>query len=172
MTEIKKVKRIYFIWDFEKEIDWLNEMSMKGWILEKVGFVTYFFKKGNFDEYSINLEVKNSDPDYLELMKELNIEYIGSISNKSYYRRKKLYGNFDLYSDLDSKIFQLEKVEKLLLILAIANLTSALANIIINRNISTFVGIFNILVFALLIYALGRINSKKDNLKTQRNFHE
>jgi len=37
MNEIKKVFRWFWVWDFEKEERWLNEMAAQGWALKKAG---------------------------------------------------------------------------------------------------------------------------------------
>ena len=42
----KTVWKWYFVWDFEKEEEWLNEMAEQGWILSSVGWCRYTFTKG------------------------------------------------------------------------------------------------------------------------------
>ena len=39
MTERMTVRKWFWVWDFEKEEDWLNEMAMNGWALASVGFL-------------------------------------------------------------------------------------------------------------------------------------
>ena len=38
MSELKKVRKWYWIWEFEEEERWLNQMADAGWVLEKLGF--------------------------------------------------------------------------------------------------------------------------------------
>ena len=33
MKEKKTVFKLFFVWDFEKEEHWLNEMAQEGWVL-------------------------------------------------------------------------------------------------------------------------------------------
>ena len=33
MKEKKTVFKLFFVWDFEKEERWLNEMAQEGWVL-------------------------------------------------------------------------------------------------------------------------------------------
>lgn len=33
MREKKTVFKLFFVWDFEKEERWLNEMAQEGWVL-------------------------------------------------------------------------------------------------------------------------------------------
>ena len=41
------VYKVFFLWDFEKEEKWLNEMAAKGLMLTDVGFCRYVLKKGH-----------------------------------------------------------------------------------------------------------------------------
>ena len=43
MESRKTVRKWFWVWDFDKEEDWLNEMAMSGWVLESVGFASYHF---------------------------------------------------------------------------------------------------------------------------------
>lgn len=38
MREKKTVFKLFFVWDFEKEERWLNEMAQEGWVLDNTGF--------------------------------------------------------------------------------------------------------------------------------------
>lgn len=42
----KIIHRTFFVWNFEKEIDWLNDMSRQGWQLCRAGFFVYEFEQG------------------------------------------------------------------------------------------------------------------------------
>ena len=41
MKEKKTVFKLFFVWDFEKEERWLNEMAQEGWVLDTTGSVSY-----------------------------------------------------------------------------------------------------------------------------------
>ncbi len=41
--ERKTLTRWFWVWQFEKEEDWLYEMAASGWVLESVGFCRYTF---------------------------------------------------------------------------------------------------------------------------------
>ena len=43
MKEKKTVFKLFFVWDFEKEERWLNEMAQEGWVLDNTGFSFYTF---------------------------------------------------------------------------------------------------------------------------------
>ena len=57
MNETKKVFKIFFVWDFEKEERWLNQMAMEGWVLEEVSFFGYTFRRCEPGEYILRLEM-------------------------------------------------------------------------------------------------------------------
>lgn len=45
MKEKKTVFKLFFVWDFEKEERWLNEMAQEGWVLDNTGFSFYTAEK-------------------------------------------------------------------------------------------------------------------------------
>ena len=67
-----------------------------------------------------------------------------------YFRRKSEMGPFELNGDLDSRIAQLNTI---------------------NRFISD-VSVINLLCATVLAYAYGRIQGKKDELTRERQLHE
>ena len=55
MKEKKTVFKLFFVWDFEKEERWLNEMAQEGWVLDNTGFSFYTFVRCEPGEYIIRL---------------------------------------------------------------------------------------------------------------------
>lgn len=45
MSETKTLHRNFWVWEFEKEERWLNEMAQEGWALQNAGFCTYTFER-------------------------------------------------------------------------------------------------------------------------------
>ena len=70
MREKKTVFKLFFVWDFEKEERWLNEMAQEGWVLDNTGFSFYTFVRCEPGEYIIRLEM-NPSSDYRAFVKEL-----------------------------------------------------------------------------------------------------
>ena len=103
MREKKTVFKLFFVWDFEKEERWLNEMAQEGWVLDNTGFSFYTFVRCEPGEYIIRLEM-NPSSDYRAFVKELGAEYIGGCVNWVYFRRKAELGSFELLSDIDSRL--------------------------------------------------------------------
>ena len=168
METRKTIRKWFWVWDFEKEEDWLNEMAMNGWLLENVGFATYHFVRCEPGEYSVRLEMRPYDESYVSFMEETGAEYVGRMVMWMYFRKKTEDGPFDLFSDIDSKISHLDKIGKMLCILGGANLIIG----IMNTFNPSHVGWINLLCATLLMYALGRIHGKKEALEKERLLHE
>ena len=45
MKERKTVYKFWFVWDYDKEEKWLNDMAREGWALVDVGFNRFTFEK-------------------------------------------------------------------------------------------------------------------------------
>ena len=163
--ERKIIKKWIWVWDFDKEEQWLNSMAQQGWVLDKVGFCRYEFIPCEPGEYTVRLEMREHDEAYLSLMAETGAEYVGRMVKWIYFRKKTEYGEFDIFSDLDSRLEHLKKISWMLRFVGIANLVIGLANSI---NPYVPLGWVNLLVATLLMYALGRIEGKQEALEQDR----
>lgn len=167
MREKKTVFKLFFVWDFEKEERWLNEMAQEGWVLDNTGFSFYTFVRCEPGEYIIRLEM-NPSSDYRAFVKELGAEYIGGCVNWVYFRRKAELGSFELLSDIDSRLTHLSRIDRMLSLICLANLILGITN---SLNQARY-GWLNLLCAAMLSYALGRIHGMKAALEKQRSLHE
>lgn len=77
MAERKTIYKLWFVWDYDKEEKWLNEMARQGWTLVSVGFLRFTFERCEPEEYIIRLEMRIADDDYISFMEETGAEYIG-----------------------------------------------------------------------------------------------
>ena len=168
MENRKTIRKFFWVWSFEKEEDWLNEMAMNGWVLDRVGFCSYDFVKCEPGEYTVREEMHAFDETYVSFMEETGAEYIGRVFAWSYFRKKTADGPFDLFSDIDSRIGHLDKICKVLTIVGGANLAIGLMNSFSPSRL----GWINLLCATLLMYALGRIHGKKEALEKERLLHE
>jgi len=164
MSERKKVRKVFLVWDFEKEEHWLNEMALSGWLLDKVGFCSYEFIPCIPGEYTLRLEMHPYDEEYIRFMEETGARYIGRMVQWLYFRKKTADGEFDIFSDLDSKINHMDKIGKVLWGVGLANLLIGIVNSFGTVNI----GWVNLLCATGLMYGLGRIHEKKEVLKEKR----
>lgn len=154
MKEKKTVFKLFFVWDFEKEERWLNEMAQEGWVLDNTGFSFYTFVRCEPGEYIIRLEM-NPSSDYRAFVKELGAEYIGGCVNWVYFRRKAELGSFELLSDIDSRLTHLSRINRMLSLICLANLILGIMN---SLNQARY-GWLNLLCAAMLSYALGHESS-------------
>ena len=168
MSERKTVRKWFWVWDFDKEERWLNEMALEGWVLDGVGWCTYHFKKCEPGEYTVRLEMHPSDDAYVSFMEDTGAEYVGRMMMWIYFRKKAADGAFDIYSDIDSKIAHLDRIGKMLAIIGGANLAIG----ILNSFNPSHVGWLNLVCATVLMYALGRIHGKKEALQQARQLYE
>ena len=168
----KVIRKLFWAWDFDKEEEWLENMARNGWVLDGVGFCTYHFIKTEPGEYSVRLQylpIAEENTDYTNLLEESGAERVGRMVQWVYYRKKTADGPFQLFSDLDSRIAHLEKIAKLMLIIAIMNLVIGVVN---SFNPMVRIGWINLLVASLVTYGVGRIHGKKEALEKERLFRE
>ena len=163
--ERKIIKKWIWIWEFDKEERWLNTMAQQGWVLDKLGFCRYEFIPCEPGEYTVRLEMREHDEAYLSFMADTGAEYVGRMMKWIYFRKKTEDGSFDIFSDVDSRIAHLERMCQTMKILGIANLVIGLAN---SLNPVIDFGWVNLLCATLLMYALGRLEGKKEALEKDR----
>ena len=159
------VKKWSWIWEFDKEEQWLNTMVQQGWVLDKTGFCRYEFVRCEPGEYTVRLEMREHDEGYLGFMAETGAEYVGRVLKWIYFRKKTELGQFELFSDLESRVAYLDKMCRMLRGVGIANLLIGVSNTL---TIAHPVAMVNLLAATLLMYALGRIEGKKEALEKER----
>jgi hypothetical protein len=114
------VRRLYFVWDFEKQEKWLSVMAEKGLHLKNVGFGRFDFEEGEPDGYTYRMEWLKHRPgsgesvSYIRFLEETGAEYVASFKHWVYFRKKAADGAFDLYSDLDSRLNHLKRLMTLM----------------------------------------------------------
>ncbi|WP_238881742.1 DUF2812 domain-containing protein [Clostridium sp. YIM B02551] len=90
MRTTKKVFKLFYIFDLEKEENWLREMANKGWFFEKVNYLgVYTFIKGPCTDtiYKIDFNKNISDvEEYYDLFSESGWEFIYKIRFFKYFR--------------------------------------------------------------------------------------
>ena len=168
MTERKTIYKWFFVWDFDKEEQWLNEMALAGWALVSVGYCRYTFEASEPGEYTVRLEMHGYDPQYVDFMSDSGAEYVGRVLQWLYFRKKAADGPFDIFSDIDSRIEHLQKIARVLMIIGFMNIAVGL----LNAFNPTHVGFLNMMCAALLMYGLGRIHGKIESLENSRQIHE
>ena len=167
------IRKLFWVWEFDEEEKWLNDMAKRGWALDSVGFAKYTFIESEPGEYAVRLEMldhtaaSSEGQDYIDFVESTGAEYIGNMMQWVFFRKKAAEGDFDLFSDIDSRIRHMERIVKPLGIIALSNLLIGVGNLLIGG-----LGLINIACSALLGYACHKINQKKTALQKERSLHE
>jgi hypothetical protein len=172
-------------WNFEKEEKYLNEMSSKGLALTDYSWCRYVFEEAPRKEWVYRIELLENYPthpesqNYIRFMEETGAEFVASYMRWVFFRRKSSEGEYNIYSDVESKIKHYTRVRALFLFVAAINLISVFinaaaalfnyhythANIYLGLISLTIVAVFG---FTLLLPLTLRINA----LKKERNISE
>ena len=178
----KTVRKWIWAWEFEKEEQWLQEMSNQGWALDKIGFCRYEFVQCEPGEYVTRLEMLEEHADsakskeYIDFVESTGAEYIGHVIKWVYFRKKAADGEFDLYSDAESRIKHVQRIIQTLSIFLCINALNTVNMLNLSAQVPTAMKIFCITfvlaVDALLAFGLYKVNGMKKRLEKERMMHE
>ncbi len=179
----RTIHKTFWMWNFDKEEQWLNQMSASGWQLCSVGLFRYVFEEGAPGEYVYRLELLDNwsthfeSQNYIRFVEDTGAEQVGLLMRWVYFRKKADGDGFDLFSDIASRIKHLSRMETMAGILAAVNLS----NTVIQSNLAFSQGghTANLLAAAMCAFAgllcgygFIRIWMKKSKLKKERRLHE
>lgn len=173
-----KIYKLFWAWQFDKEEKWLNECSAKGLHLCDVGFCRYTFEEGLPGEYLTKIELLENWPShpesvaYIRFLEETGVEMVGSILRWVYFRKKSELGQFDLFSDLDSRINHLNRILLLFIPLMFLQYFSGISNLFTDELFNKLVGLLALTVGVLLTYGIYVIYKKKQKLIKERMIYE
>lgn len=102
--------RLYY--DKDKEEEFLNEMSAKGYAMKSYFLGLYSFEECMPNEYTYRIDLINDmtlkeRKELYELVRETGGEHVQSWGIWAFFRKK---GKFELYSDRESQIHQYERI--------------------------------------------------------------
>ena len=172
---MRTIHRVFFVWEFDKEERWLNEMAAKGQLLTEVGFCRYVFEDGEPGVYQYRLELLEDAPSspeghsYIRFLEDTGAEQVGTLLRWVYFRKRTEDGPFDLFSDFDSRIAHLRRMLVMLtpiLMLMVCNTVAQLG------HLHTCVGIVTGAVGLLVAYGIVRIIRKMRHLQKERAISE
>jgi hypothetical protein len=179
---MKKVKYRFYV-DYEKEEQWINEMSKNGWNLERFMVFRYTFAKGEPGAYIYRNEllagftIKDKN-NYLDFLKESGIEVVNKFGGWAYFRKKAAEGPFEIYTDTTSKISYYNRILNLFTLLFLCNLIMGIFNLIVSKsapykgvvNLST--GIVGVIVAILILIPTMKVYHRKKSLIDQQQLFE
>lgn len=180
----KVIHKWFWAWDYDKEEQWLNEMSAKGLLLTSVNLGRYEFKECEPGEYTLRLEMlKHSlnhpeSESYIKFVEETGAEHFASFARWIYFRKKTADGPFELYSDNTSKINNITRILLFLLPITLLNLILGINNLYMAiTDFSTisdinYIGIINILIFILGSRGCYKLYKKRKKLKKEAHIFE
>lgn len=168
----KTIRKWFWVWEFDKEEQWLNEMAAKGLALVGVGFCRYDFEDCIPGEYQVRLELLENhlqheeSRKYIRFIESTGAEQVGNYFRWVYFRKRTADGPFDLYSDLESRIRHLKRIIALVLPISGANLCIGFSNV--GNAMRTGIGIANVGYLNLVIGILGCFGAWKLSKKRKR----
>jgi len=178
----RTVRKWFWVWDFEKEEEWLTQMAAKGLALISVGLCRYEFEECLPGEYAVRLELLENLPihpeseRYIAFLEETGAEHVGSYLRWAYFRKKTAEGSFELFSDNESRIKYLTRIIRFIAVIGVINLFIGAYNLglyffLTHMDIS-LVGLFNIALCGFCMYGAARLGKRRKRLKDEQQIFE
>jgi hypothetical protein len=166
----KKVFKLFFAWQDEKEEEWLNSMASKGWFLESYHIFYYAFIKDipqSDTIYKLDYRKEKESDEYFSLYEECGWKHVTQFHGWHYFKGDK--NNVftpELYTDKHSKS---EKYMALLFTLSLSMLSLLLIGLSITTNslpsnLSWFKYIYLFLII-IMSFAVIKITMKVKYLR-------
>ena len=175
------IHKIFLVWDFDKEEKWLNEMAAKGLSLVSVGFCKYEFEDSLPGEYKICLQLLDKMPrhpeskKYIDFLETTGAEQVGSFTRWVYFRKKATEGDFELFSDNDSRLKYLSSVINFVSLITAGNWIAGINNVFIATTFPSpinYVGILNLLIGLVGTWGIIRLMRKRKKMKQEGQLFE
>lgn len=176
------VHKLFFIWDYEKEETWLNEMAAKGFALAAVKFLGYEFEDALPGEYHVCVQIAEHSarhPEterYIRFLEDTGIQHVGTCVRNIYFRKKTAEGHLTLFSDRASRIKQINGIITLLSALICANLFNACVNmnnyVLYRHPVSLFGAAICLLLIGLLTVGIVKLFLARKKLKSEQQIFE
>lgn len=169
-TTIRKF-RWFWAWDDDKEEDWLQDMSNKGYHMTRVVFPgIYTFEPGENRNYVYRLDYSpdiKMKEDYLNLFLDAGWDYLGSMNYWQYFRKEATGSDVpQIFTDNESKTVKYKRVISLLaaiLPLTIINIVN-LSNMSF-RPVAEWLTVLMVLCLILIVYGIVKMSIRINQLK-------
>ena len=177
----RTIRKLFFVWDFDKEEKWLNEMAAKGLCLVSVGFCKYEFEDCIPGENRICLQLLDKLPKhpemqkYIEFMEQTGAEHIGSFTRWVYFRRKASDGDFELFSDNTSRIKYLGSILSFIALIVGLNLYIGLYNLFVVFFLNSpfnYIGLLNLAIGLFGLPGTIKLWKKRSRMKQEAQLFE
>ena len=165
-------------WNYEKEEEWINEMCAKGLALTDYSWCRYVFEDCDNGEYIYRIELLNkpaAHPEsmkYIQFLEETGVEHVASYMRWIYCRKKASEGEFNLFTDINSKLKHFKEVRAFWLTITMVEFCIGIPNIIIGITNSITMPITNAntilgslcLVLGVVLFFVGMPSRRKVRL--------
>ena len=179
----RTIRKWFWVWNFDKEEKWLNEMAAKGLGLVSVGFCKFEFEDCIPGEYKICLQLLDKMPrhaesqKYIEFLESTGVEHIGSFTCWVYFRKKASEGDFQLFSDNASKVKYLSGIITMVALVTVANLLNAINNVFLAASgtafpVNYFFGGLSLVLSVLGTFGTIRLLRKRKKIKEESRLFE
>lgn len=172
--------RWFWAWNYDREEEWLNEWARRGLVLVDVAGFRYVFEESAPGEYEYRLELLENmassaeSRNYLRFLEEMGVECIATYGRWVYLRRRTDGAPFDLFSDIDSKIKHLKRIDTLLLAVLVIQLAGPASLFLAHDRFPEMlpIAVVWLVVVALVASGFARIARKLRRLKRERAVRE
>lgn len=120
----KRVFRVFWAWNDEKEERWLRDQAREGWHLKAVRAFSYEFERGAPADVAYRLDFQRrrrlNKAEYLGIFKDAGWEHVGTRRHWFYFR-KAVEGGMtpEIFSDRASRIAKYRRVISILAVMLV-----------------------------------------------------
>lgn len=178
----KTIVKVFTLDEFEKEENWLNDMSAKGMELIKVGFVRYTFRPRQKDKYQYKImfyDKAKSGPEweeFMEILAESGIEIVSRYFNWLYLKKENDGTPFRLFNTVREELAHVNKIKKLsslLLIIESLGLATEIVTMIGSGRIYLATPTILVALVWLLVFKVNRgLKKVSDRLSQQADIYQ
>lgn len=178
----KVIVKFFTLDEFEKEENWLNEMSENGMELIKAGFIWYTFRPREKDKYQYKImfyDKAKSGPewdDFMEILSESGIEVVSRYFNWLYLKKENDGTPFQLFNTVREELAHVNKIKQistLLLIIESLVLASELITMIGSGHIYLTLPTVMVALVWLLVFKVDRgLKKLSDRLAKQADIYQ
>lgn len=127
-----------WLYDNDKEIIWLNKLAEDGWAMTGMFLGFYSFEKVEKGKYKYQIDVSDSlfhvSRNYREFMQDMNIEVVDVWGPWVFLRKEAGDTEFELYTDIDSRIKHYTKIRNIFKVATIAEAVCAIMELLAAMN--------------------------------------
>ncbi len=126
MAETRRVFKLFFVWQDEREAAWLTQMAAEGWHLRSLTIGCYTFEGGEPAAVAYRLDYRRltgaERDEYLGLFRDAGWERVATLANWHYFRKAAPEGPLpDIFSDTASRVDKYRRVLGILVVILALN---------------------------------------------------